>query len=228
MSGRGQLVLDLGHRPAFGREDFLVAPSNAAAVAWLDRWPAWPTPALAICGPGGCGKSHLAQVWRARSDALEIARSSLASGGLGERLGGARAAFVEDADRGIDEEALLHLHNMLAERGGHLLVTAREAPARWALRLADLRSRLIAAPAVAVAAPDEALIAALLVKLFADRQLQVNADLVAYLVARMERSFEAARRLVGALDHAALAAHRHITVPLARAVLAELERVKQS
>lgn len=228
MNGGGQLVLDLGHRPAYGREDFLVAPSNAAAVAWLDRWPAWPAPALAIYGPGGCGKSHLAQVWRTRSDALEIARSSLASGALGDRLGAARAAFVEDADRGVDEEALLHLHNMLAERGGHLLVTAREGPARWALRLADLRSRLIAAPAVAVAAPDEALIAALLVKLFADRQLRVNADLVAYLVARMERSFEAARRLVGALDQAALAAHRRVTVPLARAVLAELERAKQS
>lgn len=228
MSRGDQLVLDLGHRPAYGREDFLVAPSNAAAVAWLDRWPAWPAPALAIYGPGGCGKSHLAQVWRARTDALEIARASLASGGLGERLGAARAAFVEDADRGVDEEALLHLHNMLAERGGHLLMTAREGPARWALRLADLRSRLIAAPAVAVAVPDEALIAALLVKLFADRQLQINADLVAYLVARMERSFEAARLLVGALDRAALAAHRRITVPLARAVLAETERVKQS
>ena len=228
MSRGDQLVLDLGHRPAFGREDFLVAPSNAAAVAWLDRWPAWPAPALAIYGPGGCGKSHLAQVWRARSDALEIARASLATGGLGGRLGAARAAFVEDADRGVDEEALLHLHNLLAERGGHLLVTAREGPARWTLRLADLRSRLIAAPAVAVAAPDEALIAALLVKLFADRQLQINADLVAYLVARMERSFEAARLLVGALDQAALAAHRRITVPLARAVLADLERVKQS
>jgi len=224
----GQLVLDLGHRPAHGREDFLVAPSNAAAVAWLDRWPAWPAPALAIHGPSGCGKSHLAQVWRARSAALEIVRSSLSSGALGERLGTARAAFVEDADRGVDEEALLHLHNMLAERGGHLLVTARQGPARWPLRLADLRSRLIAAPTVAVAAPDETLIAALLVKLFADRQLQVSADLVSYLVARMERSFDAARRLVAALDRASLAAQRRITVPLARAVLAELERVTES
>lgn len=223
-----QLALDLGHRPAYGRDDFLVAPCNAEAVAWLDRWPNWPAPALALYGPGGCGKSHLAQVWRARSGALEFTRASLVSGGLGERLAAARGAFVEDADRGVDEEALLHLYNMLAERGGHLLLTAREGPGRWSLRLADLRSRLIAVPAVAVAIPDEALIAAIMVKLFADRQLHVNADLVAYLVTRMERSFEAARRLVAALDQTALAAHRRITVPLARAVLEDLERAKQS
>lgn len=228
MSGGAQLVLDFGHRSALGREDFLVAPSNAEAVAWLDRWPAWPAPALAIYGPEGCGKSHLVQVWRARSCALEFPRADLESWALGERLGVARAAFIDDADRGVDEAALLHLYNMLAERGGHLLVTGREGPARWALQLADLRSRLIAAPAVAVAAPDEALMAALLVKLFADRQLRVNADLVAYVVTRMDRSFEAARRLVAALDQTALAARRRITVPLARAVLEDLERAKQS
>ena len=226
MSGGAQLALDLGHRSAFGREDFLVAPSNAEVVAWLDRWPAWPAPALAIYGPGGCGKSHLVQVWRAQSGALEFPRADLVGWALGERLGAARAAVVEDVDRGVDEAALLHLYNMLAERGGHLLVTGREAPARWVLRLADLRSRLIAAPAVAVAAPDEALMAALLVKLFADRQLRVNADLVAYVVTRMDRSFEAARRLVAALDQTALAARRRITVPLARAVLEDLERAK--
>lgn len=224
MTAVAQLALDLGHRPAFGREDFLVAPSNAAAVAWLDRWPAWPAAALTVYGPPGCGKSHLAQVWRARSGALELARESLAVHGLGERLGAARAAFVEDADGTSDEEALLHLFNMLAERGGQLLLTARAPPARWPLALADLRSRLLAAPAVAVAAPDETLVAALLVKLFADRQLRVGAELIAYLTARMERSFDGARRLVAALDAAGLAAGRPVTVPLARAVLEALEK----
>lgn len=219
-----QLALDLGHRPAYGREDFLIAPCNAEAVAWLDRWPAWPAPALTLYGPAGCGKSHLAQVWHSRSAALELLRESLVVAELGARLGAFRAAIVEDADRGIDEQALLHLHNMLAERGGHLLLTGRDPPSRWSLRLADLRSRLVAAPAVAVAAADEMLISALLVKLFADRQLRVGAELIAYLVTRMERSFEAARRLVAALDEAALAAHRPITVPLARTVLEQLAR----
>lgn len=219
-----QLAFALGHRPAYGREDFLVAPCNAEAVAWVDRWPAWPAPAFALYGPAGCGKSHLAQVWRARSAALELPRKALVVAELGVRLGASRVAIVEDADQGIDEQAMLHLHNMLAERGGHLLLTARKPPSRWSLELADLRSRLVAAPAAEVAAPDETLISALLVKLFADRQLRVGTELIAYLLARMERSFEATRRLVAALDEAALAARRPITVPLARTVLERFAR----
>ncbi|HZB91710.1 MAG TPA: DnaA/Hda family protein, partial [Stellaceae bacterium] len=116
-------------------------------------------------------------------------------------------------------EPLLHLYNLLAERGGHLLVVARLAPARWKLGLADLRSRLLAAPAVAVAAPDEALLGALLVKLFADRQLSVSEEVLAFLALHLERSFAAAQRAVAALDAAALAEHRRITVPLTKRVL---------
>jgi len=224
MTEAAQLILDLGHRAASGREDFLVAPSNAEAVRWLDLWPAWPAPALTLHGPAGCGKSHLAQVWRQRSEALLLARESLVVDGLGERLGARRAAIVEDAERGVEEEALLHLYNLLAEARGHLLLTSRAPPARWRISLADLRSRLLAAPAVAVEAPDDALLSALLVKLFADRQLRVSAELVAFLVPRMERSFAGAARLVAALDAAALAAGRPPTLPLARSVLAAATR----
>lgn len=213
-----QLPLDLGHRPALGGEDFLVAPSNAAAVAWLDRWPHWGAPALALHGPPGSGKTHLAHVWQARSGAAFIDRRILATERVPDLLGSARAAIVDDAaDAG--EEALLHLYNLLAERQGHLLVVARDPPARRTITLADLRSRLVASPAVALSAPDEALLGALLVKLFADRQLVVGEDVVAYLLVRLERSFEAARRAVAALDAAALAAHRRITVPLVRELL---------
>ncbi|HUC60517.1 MAG TPA: DNA replication protein [Alphaproteobacteria bacterium] len=215
-----QLAFDLAHRPALGREDFLVAPCNAEAVAWLDRWPDWPAPALTLYGPAGCGKSHLAQVWRARSGAIALGGAALDVGRLPSTLGDAQAAILEDADAQVrDEEALLHLYNMLAERRGHLLLSARTPPARWPLKLADLRSRLVAAPAVAVALPDETLIAALLVKLFADRQLRVSADLVDYLVPRLERSFEAVLTLVAALDAAALEGQRAVTVPLARKVM---------
>jgi chromosomal replication initiation ATPase DnaA len=220
--GSGQLALDFGHRPAFGREDFLIASCNAEAVAWIDRWPDWPGPALALYGPPGCGKSHLAQVWRARAGASEISPSTLRSESVAERLGAARAVFIENAGEGIEERALLHLYNMLAERGGHLLLTGREPPARWHMALADLRSRLAAASAIAMAAPDEGLMAALLVKLFADRQLRVSTELVAYLVARMERSFAAARAIVAALDAASLAGRRPITIPLARALIESL------
>jgi chromosomal replication initiation ATPase DnaA len=214
---RGQLALDLPHLPALGREDFLVAPCNEAAVAWIDRWPGWPGPALALAGPGGCGKTHLAHVWRVRSGAAMIAGRAV-TGETDILLAGASHAVVDDAAV-ADPESLLHLYNHLAAHGGSLLLTAREAPARWGLRLADLDSRLRAAPVAAIGAPDDALMEAVMVKLFADRQIAVGREVIAYMLARMERSFDAARRTVAALDRMALAERRTVTVPLARRVL---------
>jgi DnaA regulatory inactivator Hda len=213
-----QLPLDLGFRPALGRADFLIAPCNAAAIAWLDRWPEWPGVALALWGPAGSGKTHLVEVWRARSGAATIAPRALASPLVPQLLGAARAVAIDDAD-GVDEEALLHLYNLLAERQGHLLLAAREPPARWPLHLADLRSRLLASPAVAVEAPDDALLGAVLVKLFGDRQLRIGEDVIAYLLPRIERSFASAQDIVAALDRAALAGQRAVTVKLARDIL---------
>jgi len=213
-----QFVLDLGHRPALGEADFLVAPSNQQAIQWLDQWPRWPAPALTIHGPAGCGKTHLARVFAARSGAPVIAAETLATAEVPARLGAAREAVVDDADR-AGAEALLHLYNVVAERQGHLLLTAETPPARWPGLLPDLRSRLAASPAVAVGMPDEALLAALLVKLFADRQVAVADDVVLFLSRHIERSFEAARRTVAALDAAALSQQRSITIPLARATL---------
>ena len=215
-----QFALEFPQRVALGADNFLVAAPNREAVLWLDRWPDWPSPALAIHGPPGCGKTHLAHVWRARSNAAMVSPADLARRPPAEVLGERGSAVVEDADRGdYDEQALLHLYNTAGEQGGHLLLTGRTPPARWEIALRDLRSRLAAAPAAAVAGPDDALLGALLVKLFADRQLAVGEEVMAYALARMERSFDAARRLVAALDAAALAGRRNITVPLAREVL---------
>jgi chromosomal replication initiation ATPase DnaA len=213
-----QLPLDFAHRPALGRDDFLVAPCNEAAIAWLDRWPDWPAPALALHGPPGSGKTHLAHVWQSRSAARLIDPDALVVERVPMLLGDATAAIIDDAERAA-EAPLLHLYNLLAERRGCLLVVAREAPARWSIRLADLRSRLVASPAVMVVPPDEALIGALLIKLFADRQIAVGEEVIAYLTLHLERSFEEVRRAVAALDAAALAEHRRITVPLARRLL---------
>lgn len=216
-----QLPLALPFRAALGQEDFLVAPCNEAAVAWLDRWPDWPGPALCIHGAPGCGKTHLAQVWRVRSGAVLAGPAELAPDRVAA-LAAAGCVALDGADRGADEVALLHLYNLLRECGGHLLLTAERPPARWGLRLPDLRSRLLAAPAVAVDPPDDALFAALLVKLFADRQLAVREDVLSYLLRRLERSFDAARRAVAALDADALAEGQAVTVPLARRVLERL------
>jgi chromosomal replication initiation ATPase DnaA len=218
-----QLPLDLPHRQAMGAADFMVSPCNADAVALLDRWPAWPGPALVVHGPAGCGKTHLTHVWRAQSGAVAIDRLALTSEAVPELLGDAVACVVEDVDRGIDETALFHLHNLLAGQGGYLLLTARAPAAHWGLSLPDLASRMGAAMSVAVGAPDEALIGGVMLKLFADRQLKVEPAVVTFLLARMERSFAAAKDLAAALDAAALAEKRRITVPLAREVLGRLE-----
>jgi len=212
-----QLPLDLGHRPALGGEDFLVAPANADAIAWMDRWPDWRGPGLVLYGPAGCGKTHLAHVWQARTQAPLVRAAD-----LGEEpraiLGGRRVCVVEEASA-CAETALLHLYNVLAERKGHLLLTDREPPARWPGQLADLRSRLLTLPAVRMGVPDDQLFAAVLVKLFGDRQIDVSEEVVAYLLNRIERSFAVARKLVGELDTAALARHRRITVPFVREIL---------
>ena len=218
-----QLVLDLGHRSAHGVEDYLVAPCNQDAVAWLDRWPDWPGPALALHGPAACGKTHLAHIWMNRSGAQLLSAGELSELAPDRVMAQGHNVIVDDAGSGIDERALLHLYNMIGEAGGNLLLAGRMPPSRWMVGLADLRSRLNAAPAVAIGRPDDALIGAVLVKLFGDRQLPVDGEVLAYGLARMERSFAAARSLVAALDRAALAAHRRITIPLAREVMAALE-----
>lgn len=222
MSAARQLVLDLPARPALGRADFFVSPANAAALAQVESWPGWPGGRLAVVGPAGAGKTHLAHVWAARSGARILPAADVAAVDLATLPGGAALA-VEDVDRvggGREAEvALFHLANHLAAGGGSLMVSGREPPARWALGLADLASRLGAAPVARLEAPDDALLAAVLVKLFADRQLAVGPDLVAWLLGRIDRSFAAAEATVAALDRAGLARRRPVTARLAAEVL---------
>ena len=215
-----QLTFDLAHRPALDREDFLVADSNRDAVAWIDRWPDWPLGIIALHGPAGCGKTHLAHVWQSAAEARLIAAEQLTIASV-PSLAAAPLA-IDNADRVGEPQALLHMINLIRERGHSLLLTGSEAPARWVTGLPDLASRLAALPAAAIAAPDDALIGGVLVKLFADRQLRVGRDVIAYLLSHMERSFGAVHRLVAALDDAALASHRNVSVGLARETLARL------
>jgi len=218
-----QLPLDLQYRPALEREVFLLAPGNASAIGWIDRWPNWPAPALVLAGPRGSGKTHLASVWRARSNAWVVDGAMLTPANVPVLLNEGAMGVVEGAEQAA-EEPLLHLYNAVAERGGQLLLTALSPPAQWTTRLADLRSRLKALPVASLAMPDDHLFKAVLTKLFADQRLQVGPDVIDFLTVRLERSFEAAGAIVAALDQAALAERRRITVPLARAVLAAREQ----
>jgi chromosomal replication initiation ATPase DnaA len=218
-----QLTFDLTlPPPTFTREDFVVSDGNREALTWLDRWPDWPAPALALNGPAGSGKTHLARIWAARAaaavlDAADLQDRSVAD--LAALVEASAAILVDHADR-APERALFHLYNLLRERHGHLLLVAEEPPARWHIALPDLASRLRAAPAVAVAPPDDELLGSIILKQLADRQLHAGPGVVQYLVARMERSAEAARRVVAALDRRALSERREIDRRLAADVLA--------
>ena len=220
-----QLPLELGHRPSLMGEDFLVSPCNAEAVAWLDRWPEWPGPGLIIHGPEGCGKTHLAQVFLARTGGKSMTACKFSLDDPAALIDDNPALVLENADRFLHPEMIdevFHLYNMAKEQGRWLLLTAHTPPAQWDIGLADLKSRLLAMPSVAISAPDDHLLAALLVKQFSDRQLKVEAGVIDYMLARMERSFAQARTLVEATDTLALAAKRNITVPLVRDALFEL------
>lgn len=217
-----QLVFDLAHRQALGAEDFLVSHSNAAAVEMIDRWPQWPHPASLVAGPQGSGKSHLANVWRLRSGGGIVSAAELEDVTVAGLADGA-AIVIEDIDRGIaDERALFHLLNRARESKLSVLLTSRRAPGELEFRIPDLRSRLRALPIVEVQPPDEALLKAVLVKLFDDRQLYVEPQVIDYLNVRMERSMAAASRVVAAVDRLALATHRKVTRPLAAEALSGL------
>ena len=219
MSSSRQLAFAFEHRPSLTGDDFLVAPSNRDAVAWLDAWPDWPAPFLVIHGPAGSGKSHLGQVFRARAGALEVAPADLDGPGFPDLVASAREVWIDDVDRRLPAEALLHLHNAIASRGGHLLLSAARPPSVWDIPLADLRSRILGAPAVALGRPDDELIKAVLAKLFSDRQVRIDVDVVEYLARRMERSLSEAERLVSVIDRAALAQRRDVTVPFVREIV---------
>lgn len=215
-----QLVLALGHAESFAREDFLAGPSNAEALTLVERWPDWPAPAVALVGPEGSGKSHLAAIWAEASGARVLAARLLGEVDLPAALA-TGALVVEDLEPSeLNERALFHLINLAREQGASLLLTARQPPANFKVAIRDLASRLRALPVVTLEAPDDALLRALIVKLAADRQLAVDEALVNYLANRIERSFAAAREAVKRLDQEAMRLHR----PVTRALAAELFR----
>jgi chromosomal replication initiation ATPase DnaA len=218
--GPRQLALALDHAVSFAREDFLSGPSNATALALLDGWPDWPARAVVLIGPEGSGKSHLAAIWALEAGARFLAARALGEASLPAELA-TGALVVEDIAAGaFDERALFHLLNLAREERAYLLLTARTAPAGWVVGIPDLASRLKALPAVVVTAPDDALLRAVLVKLFADRQLAVDESLIGYVAKRIERSFAAARQVVSDLDREAMRQQRPLTRVLAAEVLA--------
>jgi chromosomal replication initiation ATPase DnaA len=217
----------LEHRPALGRADFLVSASNAQAVRLLSDWRGWPGRRMALIGPGRAGKTHLAHVWMQESGA-ELCPAAGLDEAAAERLARHGRAVIEDVEalaaldpdrRLTAERALFHLLNLAAAEGGWLLLTGRDAPARWPVAMPDLASRLAALPVARVALPDDALLSSLMVKLFADRQLQVAPRVITYLARRIERSCAAAEGAVATLDRLSLERKKPVTRKMAAEIL---------
>lgn len=218
-----QLVFDLPHIPALGSEDFFVSASNESAARLIQSWPAWPNPIVVLAGPRGSGKTHLANVWRARTGGESYPAAGLPAA-VERALEAGRAVVIEDLDRGaFDEKKAFHLLNLARERRFEVLITARTLPGAWRVALPDLRSRLRSAALVSIEPPDEALLGAVLVKLFADRQLSVEPGVIGAILRRMERSLDAAQTTVDALDRAALAERRRVTRALVSKLFARGE-----
>jgi len=214
----GQLALDLGHEPSHAEADFIVGEGNRLAHAHVLAWPAWPGPLTLIEGPASSGKSHLARIW------AEHAAAGYASPGAAEELsrqGGTKPLVVEDADRaGYDEAALFHLLNQSMRDRRPLLITARESVANWPFATDDLKSRARLAAHFSVSLSDDIQLSQMFVKLFDDRQVAVDPRIIAYLVARMERSSEEAVALVETMDRLALERGTAITRAVANEALA--------
>ncbi len=222
--GPRQLALRLDHAESFARDDFLGGPSNAAALKLIDDWPDWPGRIVVLVGPEGSGKSHLATIWAEQAGARRISARALVNATVPAALATGALVVEDAAEAGFEETAMFHLLNLAREEAVYVLLTARLPPAGWTVRTPDLASRLKALPLVVLAPPDDALLRAILVKLFADRQLHVEEGLIGYLVTRIERSFAAARAVVSKLDGEALRQKR----PLTRTLAAELLRPGES
>jgi chromosomal replication initiation ATPase DnaA len=212
---RRQLRLELQRPPSHRREDLIVSSANAEAVRAVDAWPGWHGGALALVGPAGSGKTHLAQIWAEAAGAVELDATARVIDL--DRLEG-RPVLMEGAEA-ADSETLFHLINLASQPGGGLLLTSRTAPSAWSVSLPDLRSRLNALRVAELGEPDDEMLHGVLVKLFRERNIRPADDVFAYLVRRMERSVPVALALVERLDEASGSEHRPVSRALARQIL---------
>jgi chromosomal replication initiation ATPase DnaA len=223
-----QLLLDLHQRPALGAEDFVISRSNKAAADIVDRWPDWPHTVVLVVAPPRAGKTHLANVWRLKSGAGVVQAAEIGDACVPAAISAkAVALLVEDLHAGIGEERVLfHLLNLAREHKLSMLLTSRAPPGELTIDLPDLASRLKALPVVTIAPPDDALIKAVLVKHFSDRQLSVDPSVISYIALRMERSMQAAAMIVAELDRASMATRRKVSYDLAKEIIGRLSTDK--
>lgn len=215
------MPFDLGHRDIYKREDFFIADANRETAAWLDAWQDWTMPVLVIFGAAASGKTHLLHLWEKDTNATGFTAGHLSADMLETLEGG--TVIIDDVHLSIgdraQEEIIFHLYNKLRDAGGRLVMTSLTAPKEWNFILPDLKSRILACPAVEIKAPDDRLRAVILAKLFSDRQIKVQPDVIDFILPRIERSYSALTSIVNQLDAKALAEKRPVTIPLVKDVL---------
>jgi chromosomal replication initiation ATPase DnaA len=216
-----QLTFDMALRPALAREDFLVTQSNIAAVALVDQWPKWPSHAAVLLGPSGSGKTHLAHVFSHLSGARIVDASALTVEDVPHALSTGSVVVERTRAAAFDERALFHLLNHAKQQNGHVLLTTRDHPSSWMVKLPDLASRLLAAPVLSILLPDDDLLRGVILKHFEDRQIDVPEQVITYLAQRIPRSLQSVREIVAEIDARALAAHAEITRPFVAQILSE-------
>ncbi len=214
-----QLIFDMTSRPALLAENYFVSKSNANAVELLDTWPDWPEPSLILCGPEGCGKSHFINVWRKISGARKWHASEL-DDHLVEGLSDCQNLAIEDIDQDLkDETALFHILNLAKERNNRLILTTRKMPGDFHPTLPDLRSRLRSLPVFVIEPPDDHLLKTILLKLFDDRQINIEPDVLNYIFMHIDRSMSSIMAFVTKLDHASMTSKKKITKHFARKII---------
>ena len=231
-----QLTIPFESRPALGRLDFVVSHCNRDAVALIDAYPNWGDAdydgvGVILVGDEKCGKTHLCHVWGERTGALWLGADDFR---LLDGDGDGVAPWVEKIEKSsltplcviVDDchtidahEQLFNLYNRMVDVGGRLLLTGTDIPQSWGITVPDLLSRLSTMPLASIASPDDMMLGMLLVKLFNDRQLQVPADVILYVLKRLPRTYDSIADFVTHADALALHDGRSITVPLARRVL---------
>lgn len=220
LSGSTQLTLNLIYKTSFDEADFIPLHSNREAYNIINQWPNWPIRSVAICGASGCGKTHLAHIWQSKSNATFLDSVQVDFSSPPNLITEQNTAFVVDnADQIKDQEWLFHFYNLIQEKKGFLLFCAKSPPAHWGVTLADLASRLSTVMTVIIPPPDDMALKQIILKQFSDRGLYIEADLIDYILNRIERSFESIRSIVDTIDRYTLAFQRSPSPAMVRDIL---------
>jgi DnaA regulatory inactivator Hda len=225
-----QLLLDLPCKPNYSKADFVDSPCNWEATQWVQNWPEWPIKMIAIYGEAGCGKTHLAHIWQARSAARFLTPADTMRLSPLEATSNAQAIVLDDADihpESLPDDWMFHFYNLVKDNGADLLICSRQPPTQWDVRLPDLQSRLSTILSIEVQSPDEEALRSVLLKLCHERGMALSLEVADYILRRVERSFESIQKIVNVLDHETLTLHRQLSLGLVRDVLSDLNPLEK-